>query len=405
MATDHVAREALTRREAIEYGGAAVGGGLFAGCAGQSDGGAAGGDTTTGSDAATGTATEEDTSYEVCMEPHGCHTLDRVPEEFIVYHQGPVDMMISLGQADGMVASGFPSTFPTGYADQLPGVSFDPSGVTGLVEEGEPDKEVFYELDVDIHLVDHNVAMEYFALDESDIEELEANVAPFHGSWMRRQDYTDEYPYYGLYEGLDRYAEVFQVEPRGEAFRQLHDEVVVRVRERLPPVDERPSVAYLNHNYWDNGESVYIRDPSGPGYQTLPLRDLELPRHDAFADGHPVESSDFEILLEVDPDAIVYHTGLNMLREPETDFEEIVTQPLQEDPVAGEVTAIADGRIYPWHEFEQGPIINLFNIELLAKGLYPDEFGELDPDAPLDVPDDEQLFDRQRVADIVNGEV
>jgi iron complex transport system substrate-binding protein len=135
------------------------------------------------------------------------------------------------------------------------------------------------------------------------------------------------------------------------------------------------------------------------------LRDLELPEHDGFADRHPVESSDFEILLEVDPDTIVYHTGLNMIREPDTDFEEVVVQPLQGDPVAGEVTAIENGRIYPWHEFEQGPIMNLFNVELLAKGLYPDEFGDINPDAPLDVPDDEQLFDRQRVADIIAGEL
>jgi len=405
MADDSSGQEAPTRRDYMRYGGAVVGGGLLAGCTGTSDPESTAtenSDSTTNND---GETAESSSSYEVCMEPSGCHTLDAVPEEFIVYHQGPVDMLISLGQADGIAASGFPSTFPTQYLDQLPDVSFDQSDVVGLNESGTPDKEVFYELDVDIHLVDHNVATEYFGLDEPDIEELENNVAPFHGSWMRRQDYTEEYPYYELYEGLDKYAEVFQVEPRGDAFRSLHDEVVENVRSRLPPVEDRPSVAYLNHNYWDNGESVFIRNPAGPGYQTLPLRDLELPQYDAFADRHPVESSDFEILLEVDPEVVVYHTGLNMIREQGTDFQKTVVEPLQDDPVAGEVTAIEEGRILPWHEFEQGPIMNLFNVELLAKGLYPDEFGELDSDAPLDVPEQEQLFDRQRVADIVNGEI
>jgi len=405
MGQDDRTHEAPTRRDTIKYGGALVGGALLAGCA--SDGGSESTPTSADTDTPedTGTSPEEDTAYEVCMRPNGCHTLDSVPEEFIVYHQGPVDMMISLGQAEGIAASGFPSTFPTQYLDQLPDVSFDPSDIVGLNESGTPDKEVFYELDVDVHLVGHNVAMEYFGLDESDVTELENNVAPFHGSWMRRQDYTDEYPHYELYDGLDKFAEVFQVEPRGDAFRSLHDEVVEDVRSRLPPVEDRPSVAYLNHNYWDNGESVFIRDPAGPGYQTLPLRDLELPQHDAFADRHPVESSDFEILLEVDPEIIVYHTGLNMIREPGTDFQKTVVQPLQEDSVAGEVTAIEEDRILPWHEFEQGPIMNLFNIELLAKGLYPDEFGELDQDTPLDVSEDEQLFDRQQVADIINGNI
>jgi len=227
-------QEAPTRRDYMKYGGAVVSGTLLAGCAGDS--GSESTPTSTDTDAPedTGTAPEEDTSYEVCMEPNGCHTLDAVPEEFIVYHQGPVDMMISLGQAEGIAASGFPSTFPTRYLDQLPDVSFDPGDVVGLNESGTPDKEVFYELDVDVHLVDHNVAMEYFGLDESDIEELENNVAPFHGSWMRRQDYTDEYPYYELYEGLDKYAEVFQVEPRGDAFRSLHEpQLLGQRRERL----------------------------------------------------------------------------------------------------------------------------------------------------------------------------
>jgi len=405
MADDSSGQEAPTRRDYMKYGGAVLGGGLLAGCTGQS--GTESTPTSSGDSTPddTETATEKDSAYEVCMQPNGCHTLDTVPEDFIVYHQGPVDMMISLGQADGIAASGFPSTFPTQYLDQLPGVSFDPSAVVGLNEDGTPDKEVFYELDVDIHLVDHNVAAEYFGLDESDIAELETNVAPFHGSWMRRQDYTEAYPYYELYEGLDKYAEVFQVEPRGDAFRALHDEVVENIRARLPPVEDRPSVAYLNHNYWDNGESVFIRNPAGPGYQTLPLRDLALPKHDVYADSHPVESTDFEVLLDGNPDVIIYHAGMNMIRGPETDFEEAVVNSFQNDPVASEVTAIQEGRILPWHEFEQGPIMNLFNVELLAKGLYPDEFGEIDPEAPLEIPDEEQLFDRQRVADIIDGDI
>jgi iron complex transport system substrate-binding protein len=39
----------------------------------------------------------------------------------------------------------------------------------------------------------------------------------------------------------------------------------------------------------------------------------------------------------------------------------------------------------------QGPIIHLFQLEQAAQDLYPEEFGG------------EQLFDRQRVADIVTG--
>jgi iron complex transport system substrate-binding protein len=67
------------------------------------------------------------------------------------------------------------------------------------------------------------------------------------------------------------------------------------------------------------------------------------------------------------------------------------------------VTAIAEGRVYPHHEFEQGPVINLFNTEQLAKALSPETFG--DPTGMDPVPDGERLFDRQRVADVVTGDL
>ncbi|KAB1193779.1 ABC transporter substrate-binding protein [Haloferax sp. MBLA0076] len=409
MNEDTANSKSTTRRAYLKYGSAVVGGGLLAGCTGQSDSGTAETDTSTEttSESGTGSPTETDTSYEVCMEPNGCHTLDTVPEDFLVYHQGPVDMVLSLGQLDGLVAAAFPSTFPTGYFDQLPGISVELDDVTALSEDGTPDKELFYELDVDLHLVGHHPAMEYFEFDETDLAELEENVAPFHGSWMRRPDYTDGHPYYGLYEGLDRYAEVFQTKARGQAFRAIHDDLVGNLTAELPPSEERPSVAYLNTNYWGDGKTVYARDPTVPGYQTKPLRDLGVPEHDAFAGQYPDDSNfikgDFELLLDVDPEVIVYHAGMNVLRDPEKSFENDILEPLRQDPVAGEVRAIDEGRVYPFHEFEQGPVINLFNTELLSKALYPETFGS--PTGMEAPPEEEQLFDRQRVADIIDGDI
>jgi iron complex transport system substrate-binding protein len=43
---------------------------------------------------------------------------------------------------------------------------------------------------------------------------------------------------------------------------------------------------------------------------------------------------------------------------------------------------------------------------VVAKQLYPDIFGEwpgFNDDGTYDIPEEEQLFDRQRVADIANG--
>jgi len=56
----------------------------------------------------------------------------------------------------------------------------------------------------------------------------------------------------------------------------------------------------------------------------------------------------------------------------------------------------------------QGPIMNLFQIEMGAKQLYPDVFGEWpdyeDGQHYPEIPEDEHLFDRQRVAEVVIGQ-
>jgi len=52
--------------------------------------------------------------------------------------------------------------------------------------------------------------------------------------------------------------------------------------------------------------------------------------------------------------------------------------------------------------------MNLFQIEMTAKQLFPERFGEWPAyelgDGYPDIPDDERLFDRDRVAGIVTGE-
>jgi iron complex transport system substrate-binding protein len=70
---------------------------------------------------------------------------------------------------------------------------------------------------------------------------------------------------------------------------------------------------------------------------------------------------------------------------------------MQDHPVGSELTAVQNERVYRGGYLNQGPIQNLFQTERAAKQVYPDVFGE--------VTDDEELFDRQRVADIVDGAI
>ena len=145
-----------TRRETLKYGSTVAASIGLAGCSNVADQNA----TPTGSG-----------SFEVCMEPNGCHTLAGVPETYVVYDPAITGMMIALGQGDGVIASQS-GRYATGYLEQLPGVTYEESGV-GLMDGGAPGKELFYELDADIHLIDHHTAEGYFEFSEQDIEELE----------------------------------------------------------------------------------------------------------------------------------------------------------------------------------------------------------------------------------------
>jgi len=149
-------------------------------------------------------------------------------------------------------------------------------------------------------------------------------------------------------------------------------------------------------------QEIYAYTLSNPGFLTSHTRPLGA--RDAF-DGE-VETNtvvDFETLLEADPDVILFLGGF----EPGTSLPER-RQAFRDDPVASRITAVQDERIYPQGARYQGPILNLFQLEMTAKQLYPDAFGEWPgyDDGPYpEIPEDERLFDRGRVADAINGNV
>jgi len=93
--------EAPTRRDYMKYGGAVVGGGLLAGCAGQSDSSDTPGSTATESDASTESETPtEEQSYSATMEPTGRVEFDEPPESVVPALQFGADLMVALGQWD-----------------------------------------------------------------------------------------------------------------------------------------------------------------------------------------------------------------------------------------------------------------------------------------------------------------
>ncbi|WP_049968450.1 ABC transporter substrate-binding protein [Haloferax prahovense] len=397
-------QEGLTRRNYIRYGGTALGAGMLAGCTSDSSGSD---ETTTAAETTTEAATETsaetetqtteaDSSYSVTMEPMGEVTFDSVPESWAAYDGGYADMAVALGVGDGLTGVGGAGRYYTYVYDELPGVSVDREQIEAYPEVRT--KEEFYELDNDVHLYDPNMLINWFDWDQADVDEIAENVAPFVGNLVfRRSDGWHDYRYYTLYEAFEKVAQVFQREDRYEAFEAFHDEFIAEIQAELPPADERPNV-FLTFEGTTEPETFSPYRLNDKGTSKKQWNDLGVT--DALS-GTDIENLsttnrgelDYENLLEIDPDVILVR---GHKRKTPEEFRDTVLAYMEDHPVGGELAAVQNGRVYRGGYLFQGPIHNLFLTERAAKQLYPDVFG--------DVTDDAELFDRQRVADIVNGE-
>jgi len=392
MADDSSDQERPTRREYVKYGGALIGGGLFAGCTGQSESGSTPESTST--ETATSTATETKTeaveSYSVSIEPVGEVTFDSVPETWVANNGSWADMGIALGQ-EPPKGIWLPSRYHTQYYDEIPDVNVDKSSIRQLWGDGGVGKEQFYEMNADVHVADPNFLLNRGQWSETDIEEISTQVGPFFGNsiFSRGYPWHQDYRYYTLMEAFEKLANVFQQQERYAAFESVHESFQENLAPVVPGRSERPEVAVV----WGGGDQPEKFYPYtiDQGTSFKHLNDLKV--KDALADSDVKDfyssrgAIDFETLLEVDPEVLLLRGQEAKSAE---EFQNTVLSFLEDHTVASSMTAVKNGDVYRAGGLYQGPITNLVATERLAQSLY----GA-----------DKELFDRQRVADIVNGDI
>jgi len=414
MSKDEPDHRSPTRRDYMKYGGAAVAGGLLAGCVDQSGAEAtpaqtdSGGQSSTTADPTTG-----DDGYSVTMSPMGTVEFDSVPQSVFTILGHHVDMLVALGQGDAINAMHAPEYHQSLYQKflhRLEGVSID---WQGLYSSWPPSKEKLYELDSDVHVADPAKVATAEGWDNNSIQEIGSNVGPWFGNTLSgtQQDppsgWADAYEYYTLWEIFGKLAEVFRARERYEAFRSVRDSMMRTISAGLPPESDRPSAALVLFSTSD--EKIWGYKMNHPGYYAAHTRPLGATDAlaDAVGDGYGDDGRnitlDSELLLDADPDVL-------LVLGPMTEYHNLddIRSQLADDEVLRKMTAVQEGRIYAQGARRQGPILNLFQTEMTAKQLYPDQFGEwpgyANGDPYPEIPAEEQLFDRQRVADIITGE-
>lgn len=385
-----------TRRGYLKGGTALLAGGLLAGCTGDNGANANTSSTESTSDTSTTSTAESETtaadgaSYSVSLEPVGEVTFDSVPETWVANNGSWADMGIALGQ-EPPKGVWLTSRYHTRYYDEIPGVSVDKSGMTDLYGDGVS-KEVFYELDGDLHVIDPNFLLNRFkGWKQADIDEISKNVAPFFGNSIFSTGYAwhENYTYYSLYEAFGKLAEAFKQQKRYNAFVNLHEKFQKKVSDVVPSSNaDRPLVAIV----WAAGNKPEQFSPYliGDGTSFKQWRDLKV--RDAFAetdvkDFHSNRGQiDFETLLEIDPDVLLCRGHENQTAKQ---FQNTVVSFMKNHQTASALTAVKNGDVYRGGPLYQGPITNLVVTQRAAKQVYNV---------------DEKLYDPNRVADIVNGD-
>ncbi|MFA1610099.1 ABC transporter substrate-binding protein [Halobellus rubicundus] len=405
----------VTRRRYLAGGSALLASGLIAGCAGSdggtdpstddgTDSGAGGAESSTAEATATGEGS--DGSYTASLSPVGTVRFESVPENVFTMYNQYADMLVALGRGDAVNSMFVPEMAgPTmnRYYERLDGVAFEWDGLPNPYDDFS--KEFFYGLDSDLHLLDPAWAVTQDGWNRSDVGELTDNLGPFLGNFYSGthgtppEPYAEGYQYYTLWELFGRVADAFGERERYERLAAVHEDLLARIRADLPPKSERPTAVRVtlgDGQFW----TYHL---NRPGYWLADTRPLAA--NDAFGsetwDGL-WGSVGYETMAEADPDVILHLWGVTPRYEMAS-----VRDRLRSHPVGSDLTAVQNDRVYAQGMRYQGPLMNLFQIEMTAKQLYPDVFGEwpgyTDGEAYPEIPPSERLFDRSRVAEIVTG--
>jgi ABC-type Fe3+-hydroxamate transport system substrate-binding protein len=398
----------------MKYGGVIVGGGLLAGCSGQSD---------SGSDdapesAETETTTTEAETYSATMPPVGKLELEEPPSSWVGGLGFTADVLTALGHGDGGVGMIDPEFWYQGFYDFLDGVDAPTSDeLARVTTEGlDTDLELLYELNPDLMAVDPNLFLTTYGLEEDEVEDVQQDVAPWFGNESRRgrdDGWTtwpgdDPYPYIPIQEYIRSYGALFGEQERSDALLELYDSFISDIRSRVPQQSDRQSIGLINgrHNP-DNEAGWFVYNPNSEiedAWGKRQYRDLNVV--DAFDGAYGGKSGvfvDYEGLLEYDPDVIIFHMGVSFLDFRGTNFIQQQRELLNDHPVGSQLTAVQNDNLYVGGSPYQGPIINMFQTEMAAKQLYPGEYGSYPGFGELS--EEKQLFDRQRLSAIINGDL
>lgn len=247
---------------------------------------------------------------------------------------------------------------------------------------------------------------------ESDIEEISKNIGPFFANRYsvenKKPKHLKNYKFYTLNEINEKFGEVYKKKNVAIEINKFTEDLILSIKNKLPKnsKQKRIAIVYL----CKKGIVPFDSTSNGYGYEQYKIFNCVDAFKDAGIKTYAYEGSlgtmlDKETLLLANPDVIIINEGI-YIDEKYKFFSRRTNILLKEfkkfksDPMLKDIPAFKNDNIFLGGIYDQGPITRIYQIEMLAKQLYPEIFGIFNINHKYK--EDEQLFSRDKLRDIIN---
>lgn len=246
----------------------------------------------------------------------------------------------------------------------------------------------------------------------SDIEEISKNIGPFFANRYsienKKPKYLNDYKFYSLNEINEKFGEVYKKKDKAEKINKFTENFIISIKNKLPKNYQRKRIAIVY--LCKKGIVPFDSTSNGYGFSQYKIFNCIDAFHDSGIKTYSYEGNfgtmlDRESLLLANPDIIIINEGIYIDNKYKffsrrtklliNEFEKF-----KSDPLLKNVTAFKNNNIILGGIYDQGPITRIYQIEMLAKQLYPEYFGKFNIDHKYDK--SEQLFSREELRKIIN---
>lgn len=355
-------------------------------------------------------------NYYVELNPCGNVYFKDVPNRILTNQETYNDILISFNKGNNIKAVGsFDKIYDNFYQDLNIKTNINKNNIIQIsTARNTYDKELFYSINADVHHIDP-IALSYTkGWNKDDINEISKNIGPFFANRYsienKKPAFIKNYTFYNLNELNLKFGQVYKKEMLAKNINDFTDNFIQTIKDKLPKniKGKRIAIVYLCK------KGIVPFDSTSNGYGFAQYKIFNCV--DAFKDsgiktyayeGNFGTMLDKESLLLANPDVIIINEGIYIDKKYNffsrrtklllNEFEK-----MRKDPILKDIPAFKNNNIILGGIYDQGPIIRIYQIEMLAKQLYPEIFGKFNIDHKY--PKNEQLFSREQLKEILLNE-